>query len=460
MEIIFTKIFNMSVTASILIIAVILLRLILKNAPKWTRYILWLLVALRLVIPFTFESPISLVPNAQAINSATNSSTSYFSSVVNSEGFQTMQSAVSLPDEVSIITILTYFWIIGVAAMLIYMLFSYLHLHLKLRESVVIKDNILICDRISSPFVFGIIRPRIYLPSALSDEEKTYVIAHEQAHIKHYDNILKPFGYLILSIHFFNPLCWIAFRLFTKDIELACDERVIKNYDIQDKKGYSTALLSCSIERNFLSACPFSFGESGLKQRIKSVLGYKKPTVRIVILSFAVCILTAMSFMTNPITSALEINSDNHESTIDNLKKLSFNFAEPPTTAPVTEPTTKPTEPQKVDKKEEESKPQNTVAEKEPAEEYIEDSYTEYDNNEEYDERFYDAVSKLIMSNSNNSQSEDKVEVEPFSINPEDYVFDNGNNYTKDLSETLSPNNNSSSQNINDGKIAWDPIYN
>lgn len=457
MEIIFTKIFNMSVTASMLIIAVILLRLILKNAPKWTRYILWLLVALRLVIPFTFESPFSLVPNAQAINSATNSSTSYVSSVVYSEGFQTMQSAVSLPDEVSIITILTYFWIIGVAAMLIYMLFSYLHLHLKLRESVVIKDNILICDRISSPFVFGIIRPRIYLPSALSDEEKMYVIAHEQAHIEHYDNILKPLGYLILSIHFFNPLCWIAFRLFTKDIELACDERVIKNYDIQDKKGYSTALLSCSIERNFLSACPFSFGESGLKQRIKSVLGYRKPTVKIVILSFAVCILTAMSFMTNPITSTLEIHSDNQESAIENLKKLSFNFAEPPTTAPVTEPTTKPTEPQKVDKKEEESKPQNTVAEKEPAEEYIEDSYTEYDNNEEYDERFYDAVSKLIMSNSNNSQSEDKVEVEPFSINPEDYVFDNGNNYTKDLSETLSPNNNSSSQNINDGKIAWDP---
>lgn len=460
MEIIFTEIFNMSVTASILIIAVILLRLILKNAPKWTRYILWLLVALRLVIPFTFESRFSLVPNAQAINSTSNSSTSYVSSVVNSEGFQTMQSAVFLPDEVSIITILTYFWIIGVAAMLIYMLFSYLHLHLKLRESVVIKDNILICDRISSPFVFGIIRPRIYLPSALSDEEKTYVIAHEQAHIKHYDNILKPFGYLILSIHFFNPLCWIAFRLFTKDIELACDERVIKNYDIQDKKGYSTALLSCSIERNFLSACPFSFGESGLKQRIKSVLGYKKPTVRIVILSFAVCILTAMSFMTNPITSALEIHSVNRDSAIDNLKKLSFDFAEPPTTAPVTEPTTKPTEPQKPDKKAEESKPQNTVAEKEPAEEYIEDSYTEYDNNEEYDERFYDAVSKLIMSNSNNSQSEDKVEVEPFSINPEDYVFDNGNNYTKDLSETLSPNNNSSSQNINDGKIAWDPIYN
>ena len=372
-----------------------------------------------------------------------------------------MQNAVSLSNnEIKIITILSYIWIVGVGAMLIYMLFSYLHLHLKVRESIVIKGNILICDRISSPFVFGIIRPRIYLPSKLSETEKSYVIAHEQAHIKHHDYLWKPFGYLILSVHFFNPLCWIAFKLFTNDIELACDERVIKNYDIQDKKGYSTALLSCSIERNILSACPFSFGESGLKQRIKSVLGYKKPTVRIVILSFAVCLLTAMSFMTNPITSALEIHSDNSESAIDNIKKVSFDFAEPPTTAPVTEPTTKPTEPQKVDEKEE-SKPKNTVAENEPSEEYVDDNYAEYDNSsEEYDERFYDAVSKLIMSNSNNSQPEGYVEIEPYSINPEDYIYDKGDNYVKDLSQTLSPNNNSSGQNINDEIIAWDPIYN
>lgn len=454
MEIIFTEIFNMSVTASMLIIAVILLRLILKNAPKWTRYILWLLVALRLVIPFTFESPISLVPNAQAINSTSNSSTSYVSSVVNSEGFQTMQSAVSLPDEVSIITILTYFWIIGVAAMLIYMLFSYLHLHLKLRESVVIKDNILICDRISSPFVFGIIRPRIYLPSALSDEEKTYVIAHEQAHIKHYDNILKPFGYLILSIHFFNPLCWIAFRLFTKDIELACDERVIKNYDIQDKKGYSTALLSCSIERNFLSACPFSFGESGLKQRIKSVLGYRKPTIRIVILSSAVCILTAMSFMTNPITSALEINSDNQESAIDNLKKLSFNFAEPPTTAPVTEPTTKPTEPKKADKNKEEILVQETVSENEPSEEYAENNNAEDYYNDYSDESYQD--------NSNNNSYVPITDFSKYLIPdlPDEVLFPYGKSETTDdmdgIGEEIDSGSNTTDYSINNGQTRWD----
>lgn len=462
MEIIFTKVFNMSVAASMLILAVILLRLILKSSPKWIRCVLWLLVALRLVIPFSFESPLSLIPNAQAMNSTTQSSTSYVSSLVRTDSFQAMKNAVSSSEnQADIITILSYIWIVGVGAMLIYMLFSYLNLHFKVRESIVIKDNILVCDRISSPFVFGIIRPRIYLPSDLSEEEKSYVIAHEQAHIKHYDNLLKPLGYLILSIHFFNLLCWIAFKLFTNDIELACDERVIKNYNTKDKKGYSTALLSCSIERNILSACPFSFGESGLKQRIKSVLGYKKPTVRIVILSFAVCLLTAMSFMTNPITSALEIHSDNRKSAIENLKKVSFDFAEVPTTAPVTEPTTKPTEPQKVDKKEEESKPQNTVAENEPSEEYVDDNYAEYDNSsEEYDERFYDAVSKLIMSNSNNSQPEGYVEIKPYSINPEDYIYDNGDNYVKDLSQTLSPNNNSSGQNINDGKIAWDPIYN
>ena len=409
MEIIFTKIFNMGVAASMLILAVILLRLILKSSPKWIRYVLWLLVALRLVIPFSFESPLSLIPNAQAINSTTQTSTSYVSSLVNSDSFQTMQSAVSLPDnEIKIITILSYIWIVGVGAMLIYMLFSYLHLRFKVRESIVIKDNILVCDRISSPFVFGIIKPRIYLPSDLSEEEKSYVISHEQAHIKHHDNLWKPLGYLILSIHFFNPLCWIAFKLFTNDIELACDERVIKNYDTKDKKGYSTALLSCSIERNILSACPFSFGESGLKQRIKSVLGYKKPTIRIVILSFAVCLLTAMSFMTNPITSALEIHSDNRKSAIENLKKVSFDFAEVPTTAPVTEPTTKPTEPQKVDEKEE-SKPKDTVEEDEPAEEIVDDSTTEgnYDS-------YYSDESYSNDSNSYDPVADNLVPITPF----------------------------------------------
>lgn len=425
METIFTKIFNMSVAASMLIIAVILLRLILKNAPKWTRHILWLLVGLRIVIPFTFESPFSLVPNAQAINSTTNSSTSYVSSVVNSEGFQTIQNAVSLPDEVSIITILAWFWFFGASVMLAYMLFSYLHLYIKVRESVAIKDNILICDRISSPFVFGIIRPRIYLPSDLSEEEKAYVIAHEQAHIKHYDYILKPFGYLILSIHFFNPLCWIAFKLFTKDIELACDERVIKNYDIKDKKGYSTALLSCSIERsNILSVCPFSFGESGLKQRINSVLGYKKPTVIVVILSFAVCILTAMSFMTNPITSALEIHSDKQESAIDNLQKLSFDFAELPTTAPSTEPTTKPTEQQKPEKKKEESIPQDTDAESETTEELVDNNDSEYYYNDYSDESYYNNDSNA-EDDSYNSYSDGYVEIQPFTINPEGYLIYN-----------------------------------
>lgn len=410
MEIIFTKIFNMSVAASMLILAVILLRLILKSSPKWIRYVLWMLVALRLVIPFSFESPLSLIPNAQAINSTTQSSTSYVSSLVNSDGFQTMQNTVSTSDnEIKIITILSYIWLVGVGAMLIYMLLSYLHLHLKVRESIAIDDNILICDRISSPFVFGFIRPRIYLPSKLSEEEKSYVIAHEQAHINHHDNLWKPLGYLILSIHFFNPLCWIAFKLFTNDIELACDERVIKNYDTKDKKGYSTALLSCSIERNILSACPFSFGESGLKQRIKSVLGYKKPTIRIVILSFAVCLLTAMSFMTNPITSALEIHSDNRKSAIENLKKVSFDFAEVPTTAPVTEPTTKPTEPQKPDKKEEESKPQNTVDENEPAEEIIDDSTTE-----DYYDSYYSDESYSNDSNSYDPVADNLVPITPF----------------------------------------------
>ena len=288
----------------------------------------------------------------------------------------------------------------------------------------------------------------------MNDEEKTYVIAHEQAHIKHYDNILKPFGYLILSIHLFNPLCWIAFRLFTKDIELACDERVIKNYDIQDKKGYSTALLSCSIERNFLSACPFSFGESGLKQRIKSVLGYKKPTVRIVILSFAVCILTAMSFMTNPITSALEINSDNQESAIDNLKKLSFNFAEPPTTAPATEPTTKLTEPQKADKKKEEILVQETVSENEPSEEYAENNNAEDYYNDYSDESYQDNI--------NNNSYVPITDFSKYSIPdlPDEVLFPYGKSETTDdmdgIGEEIDSGLNTTDYSINNGQTRWD----
>lgn len=455
MEIIFTKIFNMSVAASMLILAVILLRLIIKSSPKWIRYVLWMLVALRLVIPFSFESPLSLIPNAQAINSTTQSSTSYVSSLVNSDGFQTMQNTVSSSDnEIKIITILSYIWLVGVGAMLIYMLLSYLHLHLKVRESIAIDDNILICDRISSPFVFGIIRPRIYLPSKLSEEEKSYVIAHEQAHINHHDNLWKPLGYLILSIHFFNPLCWIAFKLFTNDIELACDERVIKNYDTKDKKGYSTALLSCSIERNILSACPFSFGESGLKQRIKSVLGYKKPTIRIVILSFAVCLLTAMSFMTNPITSALEIHSDNRESAIDNLKKLSFNFTEPPTTAPVTEPTTKPTEPQQVDEKEEEILVKETVSESEPPEEYTENNDSQDYYNDYSDESYQD--------NSNNNSYVPITDFSKYSIPdlPDEVLFTYGKSETTDdmdgIGEEIDSGLNTTDYSINNGQTRWD----
>lgn len=397
MDIIFTSVFNMSIAASMLIIAVILLRLIFKNVPKWIRCVLWLFVALRLVIPISFESPFSLVLNAQTINSTSNSSVSYVSSSVNSDSLNTIH-------DVNIIEILSYIWVVGFTVMLIYMFYSYWRLHLKIRESVVIKDNIIICDRISSPFVFGIIKPRIYLPSNLSEEERLYVLAHEQEHINHHDNLWKPLGYLILSIHFFNPICWVAFKLFTNDIELACDERVIRNFDTESKKGYSNALLSCSIKHSFLSACPFSFGESGLKQRIKNVLGYKKPTFRIAILSFAVCLLTVMSFMTNPITSVLKIHSDSQSSAINNLRNVYFNFAEIPTTVPVTESAIKPTEPKKDDIKEEESVKSETVTENESSEEFDNDTeisddydYSYSDESYQEDSNTYDPVADNLV---------------------------------------------------------------
>ncbi len=186
--------------------------------------------------------------------------------------------------------------------MFLYMLLSYVILARRLRERIKLRDNIWICDRIKSPFVFGIFKPQIYLLSSMSEEERKYVIAHENTHLKRLDHIWKPLGFLLLCIHWFNPFCWLAYWLFNKDIELACDESVIRELDAKGKKGYSTALLMCSSVRHSASACPLAFGENNIKQRIKCILDYKKPAVRVIVITFAACIAVAVSFMTDPLS--------------------------------------------------------------------------------------------------------------------------------------------------------------
>lgn len=304
MDEIFIKIFNMSLVSLWLILAVIILRLFLKKSPKWIRFVLWAMVAVRLIVPFSFESGFSLVPNAQALNESSYSSTSYISSDIgdvmeNLSADSVEQTENTFPD---ILAIASFVWAAGAVIMFLYMLLSYVILARRLRERIKLRDNIWICDRIKSPFVFGIFKPQIYLLSSMSEEERKYVIAHENTHLKRLDHIWKPLGFLLLCIHWFNPFCWLAYWLFNKDIELACDESVIRELDAKGKKGYSTALLMCSSVRHSASACPLAFGENNIKQRIKCILDYKKPAVRVIVITFAACIAVAVSFMTDPLS--------------------------------------------------------------------------------------------------------------------------------------------------------------
>lgn len=200
----------------------------------------------------------------------------------------------------SVYVILGYIWLAGVAGMILYMLFSYLQVYRKVKESAPEEKNIRICDGIDSPFILGVIRPQIYLPSDIAEEDRDYVLAHEQAHLKRFDHIWKPFGFLLLSVYWFHPLLWVAYIFLCKDIEYACDEKVIKELGVDQKKDYSTALINCSVSRKMISACPLAFGETGVKGRVKSVLHYKKPAFWIIIASVVICTVLAVCFLTDP----------------------------------------------------------------------------------------------------------------------------------------------------------------
>lgn len=311
MTAVFIKLLNMSITASWLVLAVILLRLLLKKAPKWIMGVLWGFVALRLVCPFSFESLFSLIPSTETINITQNS---YHPSV--DTGFNIIDNnindylgghyyeGVTVPANLTdnITTILGVIWIVGIFAMLLYAIISFVRIRRKVQEAVVTEENIWECDHISTPFILGIIHPRIYLPSAMAESDKKYVISHEQAHLKRKDHIWKPFGFLLLSIYWFNPVLWLAYILLCKDIELACDEKVLKQYGSEIKKQYSDALINCSVPRRTISACPLAFGEVGVKERVKNVLSYKKPTFWIIITAVGICIVTALCLLTNPKT--------------------------------------------------------------------------------------------------------------------------------------------------------------
>ena len=308
----FLKIINMSISASWLVLVVLILRFVLKKAPKWVNILLWGIVAIRLICPFSFESALSLIPSAETFPEKVISGPSFdvqtgitpVDNRINDYLGDRYFEGVTVPanNGNNIMTILTIVWTIGILLLVAYTVISYWRLRRKVDTAVRYKDNIFQSENVKSPFVLGIIKPRIYLPFNMNGQDLEHVVAHEQAHIHRKDHWWKPFGFLLLTIHWFNPLVWLAYVLLCRDIELACDEKVIKELGNEQRADYTQALVACSENCRMIAACPLAFGEVGVKDRVKSVMNYKKPAFWGVVLAVIVCVFVAVCFLTNPVT--------------------------------------------------------------------------------------------------------------------------------------------------------------
>lgn len=312
----FLTIVNMSISASWIVLAVLLLRLLLKKAPKWITVLLWGIVAVRLICSFTIESVMSLIPSAETISpeimmDATpeiNSGIPILNNTINpviSESFAPDPVTSANPLQI-LIPVLSVVWVVGTAVMLVYTAISYFKVKRKIGTAVLLRDNIFQSESVISPFVLGLIKPKIYLPFGMNEQDMSHVIAHEQAHIRRKDHWWKPFGFLILTLHWFNPLMWLGYILLCRDIELACDEKIIKELNTEQKADYSQALLTCSVNRRMIAACPLAFGEVGVKDRVRSVLNYKKPAFWIIVVAIITSVAVAVCFLTNPTSDKLK----------------------------------------------------------------------------------------------------------------------------------------------------------
>ena len=307
---IFLQIINMSISASYIVLAVLLLRFLLKKAPKWIMVVLWGMVAVRLVCPFSFESVLSLIPRPKVvtptimtdevptINTGITVLNSTINPVISGSAAPTPGASVN-PLQIWI-PILTAIWIAGMVILLIYAVISYARVKRTIGTAVLYRDAIYQSENVVSPFVLGILKPKIYLPFHINEKDREHVIAHEMAHVRRKDHLWKPLGFLLLTIHWFNPLMWLGYVFLCRDIELACDEKVIRELDHDARADYSQALLTCSVNRRMIAACPLSFGEVGVKSRVRSVLNYKKPAFWVMIVAVMACIVVAICFLTNP----------------------------------------------------------------------------------------------------------------------------------------------------------------
>lgn len=320
----FTGILNISISAGILIIVCTLVRLIFRRMPKFVRCLMWLLVAIRLAVPFAIESPFSLLPAREYVTVSSNDNVSTdeagkaygnneltdkakagiinkvetVDTAENNNGVATEHTADT--NNIDVMYVLSIVWLVGVIAVLIYALVSYIRLRRLVDDAVLLKDNIYQSERAGTAFILGVIRPRIYVPYGLSLNERYMSISHEEVHISRRDHLVKPLGFIIAAVYWFNPLVWLAYILLCRDIELACDEKVIKKIGYDKKKDYSQALLNLSIPKKYISACPVAFGEVGINERIKNVLTMKKGKKIIIAVAVAICAVLAICFLTYP----------------------------------------------------------------------------------------------------------------------------------------------------------------
>lgn len=310
MDDVFLKLVNLSISASWLILAVLVLRVVLKKAPKWVMPLLWGVVALRLVCLFSIESALSLIPSAETIPTEivteTREPVLYEQATLDIVTNPTLPSAAEVPVGVSRqqaqvdFNIYSVLWLAGMAALLVHALVSAGKLKKKLATAILLRDNIYESEFVDSPFVFGVIKPKIYLPMHMDEGTAAHVIAHERAHLARRDHWWKVLGYLVLALHWFNPLVWVAYILFCRDIELACDEKVVKGLDGAARADYSQALLSCAAPKRAVAACPLAFGEGNIKTRVKSALHYKKPAFWVAAAAVLAVVIVAVCFLTNP----------------------------------------------------------------------------------------------------------------------------------------------------------------
>lgn len=339
MSIALLNLLKLSFSASFIIVVILILRLIFKNAPRLIFCILYGIVAIRLIFPFSVESNFSLIPKTDNIENEIIQNTfsnNNFSIIQNNQSNEeipdlNMNNTDNINNNLTFTESENDFFIVDIiylsvtVLILLYGVISYVRLKNQIVASKKIKNSYYICDNIQVPFILGIIKPKIYVPSELKDPELSFVLCHEKAHIKRFDNIWKPLGYILLSIYWFNPLIWIAYIMFCKDIEIAADEKVIKELGEDSKKSYSETLLSYSTKnQKLVTACPVAFGEIGVKERIKSILNYKKPTVIIIVIAIVLCIVIAICFLTSPMTdinNAENLSRDeivNIQSEVDN----------------------------------------------------------------------------------------------------------------------------------------------